>query len=100
MNGIDGIESEYRELVSQGWTISYIVAEFDKGELVDMAQCYEHLAKRQEKADGPISINEIPRSWPKEYPNFWHPSPIAKANLAKAGALVALEWDRLHAILP
>jgi len=101
MNGIEGAEQEYRELVSEGWTISFVVAEFEAGELVTMAQCYLNLVKVQLKTGRAASDDHaVPKSWPLDHESRWSPSPIAKANVAKAAALLALEWDRLHATRP
>ena len=100
MNGIDGTEAEYRELINSGWTISYAIAEFHEGELIAMAQCYVLLAKVQEKGSSAAVGIDVPKSWPKDHIGRWSPSPIAKANLAKAGSLLSLEWDRLHATRP
>jgi hypothetical protein len=87
MTGAELIAAERRRQVdAEGWTPGHD-DEHSQGELRRAAACY--LSTR---ADG---MHSLGRFWPWEQ-SWWKPSPDPIRNLAKAGALIAAEIDRLQ----
>lgn len=95
MTGAEIIAAErQRQIDVEGWT-----AEHDNGhnagELAAAAECYVALASDQE--GGTLMRNPAipPFSWPWDA-SWWKPSQDPERNLAKAGALIAAEIDRIR----
>lgn len=65
-----------------------------QGEIAQAAACYALAAAFQVRFPGKANFTRVPATWPFE-PRWWKPSPDPKRNLAKAGALMAAEIDRL-----
>ena len=93
MTGVETIAAErQRQIDVEGWTPEHD-DQHDRGELAAAAECYAALASDQEN-DIPRS-SEVPLQFPFA-PEWWKPSNNPERNLAKAGALVAAELDRLR----
>lgn len=97
MNGIDLIEAARDSQVERGYTPEHDT-EHTRSELAKAAFAYLHLCRLQ--LNRPLRTQDIIDAkdayWP--WPDGWNPSasdPIK--NLAKAGALIAAEIDRLLA---
>lgn len=88
MDGAELIATERERQVSEeGWTPEHDDAH-DCDELRQAARCY--LVEAHEGASSPM-----PSRWPWQA-RFWKPSDDPVHNLAKAGALIAAEIDRLN----
>ncbi len=88
MNGVELIaEERERQIEKEGWTAKHDDSFNEIGRLSMAGACYAAFSMVRNK-DNP------PPVWPlgKEH---WKPSPSALRNLAKAGALIAAEMDRL-----
>ena len=72
-----------RQVESEGWTAEHD-DEHSDGSLARAGACYAMVRPNM----------EIPFYWPWD-PSWWKPSPDPIRNLAKAGALIAAEIDRL-----
>ena len=92
MNGIERIAEERRRQVEvEGWTPEHDAAHSD-GELVDAAVAYAIAAQ-----DG-SGASELWWPW---HMSYYKPTPNDRIReLAKAGALIAAEIDRLIAVQP
>lgn len=88
MNGIERIADERkRQLEVEGWTAAHD-SQHDRHELAFAAAAYAiPPGYRREQSDG------TPPEWPWD-PKWWKPGDRVR-ELAKAGALIAAEIDRL-----
>jgi hypothetical protein len=108
-HGATAIAAERRrQIESEGWTPEHD-DEHVWGELMDAATAYIWVARwlqngaasrMGDKADDEsANYEEVsttpPAGWPWDR-SWWKPSPDPGRNLAKAGALIAAEIDRLH----
>jgi hypothetical protein len=100
MTGIELISTERgRQIENEGWTTEHDDAH-DHGELADAAMCYVGAAMTPHPTythlPGPYSGGNVipPEAWPWESA-WWKPADRIR-NLAKAGALIAAEIDRLQ----
>lgn len=86
--GIDYIyEERVRQINKEGWTAEHD-DEYIDGELAQAAACYAH----------PDKINRLVHAgWPNNWDiKWWKPCPDNRIKeLAKAGALISAEIDRL-----
>ncbi len=88
MNGVELIAAERkRQIEKEGWTAKHDDREHRIGDLSNAGVCYAIFASNG--AD-----SEEPDLWPFGW-KWWKPSPSPLRNLAKAGALIAAEMDRL-----
>jgi hypothetical protein len=88
-SGVELIQEErQRQIEVEGWTAEHDAQHVD-GELAKAAACYT-LRAQKNNAHG-----ESPWGWPWD-DEWWKPSPDPVRNLAKAGALIAAEIDRLN----
>jgi hypothetical protein len=103
MDGVSLIQAERRrQLFEEGWDASHDDAH-QRCELARAAECYCHAAQtatlRDDAANYHKSVNGVPRGlsglWPWDN-EWWKPSNDPIRNLAKAGALIAAEIDRLQ----
>lgn len=98
-NGIEIINEErWRQIEMEGWTPEHD-AEHKNGELADAAACYamtEHTKVYLWRRGMTVSRKpDCPLFFPFE-PQLWKPCPDDRIHeLAKAGALIAAEIDRL-----
>lgn len=78
-----------------GWTREHD-DQHAKGELADAARCYAEYAVMQTMGleNTMPKDGDRPEDWPWE-PQWWKPSDEILRNLAKAGALIAAEMDRI-----
>ncbi|HKS28948.1 MAG TPA: hypothetical protein VJS44_14070 [Pyrinomonadaceae bacterium] len=87
MSGIDLITKErQRQIEEEGWTPDHD-DEHGDGELLAAAICYAHNS-------GQFKFTS-PRAWPWAE-SWWKPTGDRVRDLAKAGALIAAEIDRLE----
>jgi hypothetical protein len=90
MAGIELIAAERERQISQeGWTPEHD-DEHINGELRDAAIAYAQVC---DDRAGECAEDWFPWQWSREW---WKPSDDPIRNLAKAGALIAAEIDRLH----
>lgn len=96
-------EERARQLAAEGWTPEHDDAHFS-GQLIAAATCYATVTFWQVTADDPVesftalhvsSLSAFSQGWPFEE-SWWKPSECPVRNLAKAGALIAAEIDRLN----
>lgn len=91
------VDERDRQIVEEGWTPEHD-AEHDEGALTAAALAYtQHAALQVHNA--PLAASEEFREPPDVWPwgdSWWKPSDYPVRNLAKAGALIAAEIDRLH----
>jgi hypothetical protein len=80
-------DERHRQVEQEGWTPEHD-DDHTQGELALAAMCY---------AIGHKSVQHAPVEWPWEQ-HWWKPSRNPIKNLAKAGALIAAEIDRLQRI--
>ena len=93
--GIEIISEErQRQILVEGWTYEHDDRHF-KGDLAAAANEYVFYAACQSALKEDIIKNYIPAYWPWET-ELWKPSDNPIRNLAKAGALIAAEIDRLQ----
>lgn len=91
--GTDLIAAErQRQIEVIGWTPEHDY-EHSNDELLRAATCYIGAASKV-ATEGRDVEDLVERIWPWER-SAWHPDPDPKRNLAKAGALIAAELDRL-----
>jgi hypothetical protein len=89
MTGVELIAAErQRQMEQEGWTPAHDDTH-DEGELRDAAIAYALTV------DARTEAATIRDRWPWE-PSWWKPSDDPLRNLAKAGALIAAEIDRLQ----
>ena len=94
MAGVELIAAErQRQIAVEGWTSEHD-DQHDSGELTAAAECYAARAADQLSGISKFSA-EVPMQWPWEK-SWWKPSDDPERNLAKAGALIAAEIDRLN----
>lgn len=94
----DGIElfaaERQRQIEVKGWTPEHD-DQHDHGELVLAARCYAFAALLVETGTDPDAVSRLAgKHWPWASVS-WRPSTDVRRNLAKAGALLAAEADRL-----
>lgn len=90
VEGIELIAAErQRQIEVEGWTPAHDVAEYEGGELASAAACYAMPPGYKLRECSP------PLAWPWEE-SWWKPGDRLR-ELAKAGALIAAEIDRLAA---
>lgn len=101
MNGIDLIAKErQRQIEEEGWTAPHD-CQHEDGSLAAVAACYANPFQIQVDGSG-VRIEEIldcdiPVGWPDSWDaGWWKPSEDRRRDLAKAGALIAAEIDRLN----
>lgn len=87
------VHERFRQNTEKGYTLAHDDLH-TQAELLRAAQCYMFLAKCQIAGDI-RDITECPPGWPFEKES-WRASDDPQRNLAKAGALIAAEWDRLE----
>lgn len=93
-NGVDLIAAErQRQIEQEGWTPEHD-DEHDLGEMVTASMCYAIHASHRSRGQAP-PIDAISARWPWAA-EWWKPSDDPIRNLAKAGALIAAEIDRLQ----
>lgn len=86
MNGIESIAAErQRQIEIESWTPEHDDGHAD-GELADAAACYA-------RDHGTAFRTHPPKSWPW-HRDWWKPKD-RRADLVRAGALIAAEIDRL-----
>lgn len=92
-NGVSLIASERgRQIEQEGWTADHDDQHAD-GELAIAAACYA-LAEHA-RSYGRHNVDELPVKWPW-HEGWWKPTPDDRIReLAKAGALIAAEIDRI-----
>lgn len=91
MTGVELIAAERkRQIEEEGWSAEHDDATHAIGDLAKAAQCYAALIMYE----NPEYALNPPAWWPWD-PKWWKPSPNQLRNLAKAGALIAAEMDRL-----
>ena len=94
MTGVELIAVERkRQIEEEGWTAEHDDREHGIGDLARAASCYAALVMYE----NPGEARNPPALWPWSTMD-WHPSPNQLWNLAKAGALIAAEMDRLMRI--
>lgn len=87
MNGIESIAAErQRQIEAEGWSAEHDDAH-DRDELSAAAACYAHFGWVRP------SNGEAPSEWPWS-PDWWKPKD-RRADLVRAGALIAAEIDRI-----
>jgi hypothetical protein len=95
MTGIELITAErQRQITGEGWTPEHDDTH-NAGELAEAAACYTDLAAYQSANPGSTLDLRRPMGWPWAA-SWWKPSSDPIRNLAKAGALIAAEIDRLQ----
>lgn len=90
-------EERQRQISGEGWTSEHDDKHMN-GEMALAAKGYAEYAGYQSIIEGEfnnISKNFIPEMWPWDK-KWWKPSKDKIRNLAKAGALIAAEIDRLE----
>jgi|SRR6476646_4074129 len=88
-------EERQRQIEAEGWTIEHD-AEHENNELAIAAACYALPISKRTYRDN--LFVPTPVEWPWEY-LWWKPCPEDRIHeLAKAGALIAAEIDRLNNI--
>lgn len=89
-------EERDRQINSEGYNASHDDAH-DRGQLLAAAMCYASIPLlRLTYTDPETEITEVMATrWPWEE-EWWKPDSDAVRNLAKAGALIAAEIDRLQ----
>ena len=94
--GIEIISEErQRQLLGEGWTSEHD-DEHHKGELAFAAKEYAQYAAFQSIIEYDEKLKYfVPYLWPWDE-TWWKPSNDIVRNLAKAGALIAAEIDRLQ----
>ena len=99
MNGIEMIEAEReRQVEVEGWTAKHDDTH-RSGNLLWAAACY--VQEAASAADTGCGDCPVPGFAPEEWPwdaAWWKPCDDQRRNLAKAGALIAAEIDRLNRI--
>jgi hypothetical protein len=94
MNGIEIIQQEReRQISKEGWTPEHD-DQHTAGELAQAASCYALAAAYDAEGWDPRRVIDV-HSWPWAY-EWWKPGGGPIRNLAKAGALIAAEIDRLQ----
>jgi len=93
MSGIELIAYErLRQMEAEGFSTKHDDAHVD-GALLSAAVCYAGV-ERLVMMGAPVSRNDPPLEWPWD-DSDWKPTDDAVRNLVKAGALIAVEIDRL-----
>lgn len=101
ITGVDLIaEERIRQMTLEGWTPQHDDQHWE-GTMTAAACCYATLAWRQVDGTIRISVDGMPppSGWPWEA-EWWKPNDDPVRNLAKAGALIAAELDRLQRRAP
>lgn len=95
MNGIESIAAERkRQIEIEGWTPEHDDTH-DKGEMAKAASCYAAAAGTDPelRRDIEAHLSEPEELWPWHW-QWWKPKD-RRADLVRAGALIAAEIDRL-----
>lgn len=89
-------EERLRQIAEEQWTSEHDAGHV-LGELLAAAQCYVVAARRAGEGADAFHIwkEGLPDYWPWD-PEDWKPSADAVRNIAKAGALLAAEIDRIE----
>ncbi len=91
--GVELVKAErLRQISKEGWTAEHD-DEHQKGEMAFAASCYVKTAAHQTLGDEHAKHTNGWWPWGDEW---WKPSDDPIRNLAKAGALIAAEIDRLQ----
>ncbi len=91
MSGVELIAAEReRQIEEEGWTAEHDDIEHEDGDLAMAGGLYA--IEVGIDLDAPATVP--PADWPGD-PKWWKPSSDPLRNLAKAGALIAAEMDRL-----
>ncbi len=91
MTGVELIaEERERQIEDENWTKEYDDMEHRIPDLVRAVECYAVMAMHAKPGKGRQPSTWWP--WPR---SLWKPSYNQLRNLAKAGALIAAEMDRL-----
>lgn len=95
-------EERQRQISVEGWTPEHDAAHTDNS-IAKAAACYampEDERRKYELYTFSESKRWYPRWWPKSWSvDWWKPTPDNRIKeLAKAGALIAAEIDRLQAL--
>jgi hypothetical protein len=91
-DGVQMIADARKRQIEHGFTSGHDDCH-DRGELVEAAACYAAYTARLTRYPGDHA--EMPSAWPFER-GWWKPSSDRKETLAKAGALIAAEIERLQ----
>lgn len=97
MNGVELIAAEReRQIAVEGWTPEHD-DEHDNGEMASAAVAYAGAPGRWDPSEcrAGTAGARTPLGWPWD-PKWWKPTGDAVRDLAKAGALIAAEIDRLQ----
>jgi hypothetical protein len=84
----------HRQMSAEGWTPEHDDEHADAA-LVCAAICYAEAGSGFDLEISPSRTQKVPFLWPWEE-SWWKPSDDLVRNLAKAGALIAAEIDRLQ----
>ena len=88
LSGVESIAAErMRQIFAEAWTLEHD-QQHGNGELIQAAACC--VLARSSRDPQPVT-------WPWDEV-WWKPSSDTARNLAKAGALIAAEIDRLNAL--
>lgn len=95
-------EERERQVTEEGWEPSHD-DNHQSGELADAAMAYAYAAGDQARGQSLEYLKSLVPAcevrWPWE-DQWWKPSDDPRRNLAKAGALIAAEIDRLNRLEP
>lgn len=100
-SGIEIIaEERQRQISVENWSLNHDVMHHTRGELAQAAACYAMPQAERKQYQSYSKFGWFPRWWPKDWSvRWWKPSPDNRIKeLAKAGALIAAEIDRLQEI--
>ncbi|WP_370193275.1 MULTISPECIES: hypothetical protein [Aurantimonas] len=93
MNGIESIAAErQRQVEQEGWTAEHDDRN-EPGDLARAAACYAAHAAMPDK--GRDYLQGVPLDWPTRWDWKWWKPKDRRADLVRAGALIAAEIDRL-----
>jgi hypothetical protein len=94
MDGLELFKVEHRRRVADGFDVEWAM-QWKDGELLEAAMCYIRHARHQ--VLGHEIVTTVPKSWPLRSVE-WAPNDSAMGNIKIAGALLAIEWDRVHKV--
>lgn len=96
MNGIESIAAERRRQVEhEGWTPEHDDGHRN-GELAKAAGCYAWIAAQSDNLRSIFCTP--PPTWPAEWGVAWWKPKDRRADLVRAGALIAAEIDRIDRV--
>lgn len=90
----DIVEERLRQIREEGWADAHD-DQHTRGELVAAGICYAAVAQAQALDHEAWPAGMVPVTWPWAA-EWWKPSDDPLRNLARAGALIAAEIDRLY----